>query len=146
MKPLSEKQIEVAIALFEGRSIPEIASEFSISKATIHRWQGLDEFKKFRRSLSENATKSKIERIARLRDRAIERLESIIDDNDQPAKTQLSAIRLILDHFQEDEVGRLFVYLAQHKLAPREKLVRTMLALEQGQESLISAFNAMFED
>jgi len=95
-KPLTEKQIGVAIALFRGSSVREAAKEFEVCEATIYDWRKKQEFMDLWRNLEVELKSREIERLRSLREKALSRIEIILENPDSSDRSALQAASIAL--------------------------------------------------
>jgi len=96
-KPMTEKQIGVAISLFRGSSVREAAREFGVSEATIYDWKKTRDFMDLWRNLENEMKSREVERLQSLREKAFSRIEKILEDPDSSDRNALQAASIALN-------------------------------------------------
>jgi hypothetical protein len=99
-KPLNDLQKQAARLLIEGRSIAETATACRKSRRTIENWRSCEDFREYCEKIHMECEKLEVSSVAetlqRLRGKAFEKIEKILDSEDVSARTQLQAASLVL--------------------------------------------------
>ena len=93
----SRKQDEAVLALITHPSIPEAAKSLNIGDKTLWRWMQKDDFQdaylKARREIIKQASSQ----LQASMSEAVNVLKEVMNDNDSPASTRVSAAKIVLD-------------------------------------------------
>ena len=93
-----EQKKERAIsALLQAESLREAAKGAGISETTLHRWLKDEAFQTAYRAAKREVVNHAICRLQRSSGQAVETLEGVMKDEDNPATSRVSAAKIILE-------------------------------------------------
>ncbi len=148
MKPLSDLQKQAARLLIEGRSIAETAAACKKSRRTIENWRSCEEFREYCEKIHRECEKLEISSVAetlqRLRGKAFEKIEKILDSDDISAKTQLQAASLVLkiQADSENQQAKMQGAAEAEKLANFKARQKMIKFISEVSDAILEAFPA----
>jgi hypothetical protein len=105
---ITDLQKKAAELLSAGHSIAATAIECGKSRRTIENWRALPEFQKYCEEIWQECekidAKSTAESLRRLRGKALEKIEQILNSEDVSARTQLHAAQIVLKFSAETDI------------------------------------------
>lgn len=122
LSPLSDEQRR-AIVLLLTQGIKATANALGLSKMTIYRWRSQPDFRRAYISLQRIAFDSVYTDVAEIRRRNREVLESIRDDETQPTKARIGAVKLL-----EDIISNTLELQLDERLTALERTTRSLSA------------------
>ncbi len=120
LSPLPDEQRQ-AIVLLLTQGIKATASALGLSKMTIYRWRSQPDFRRAYLTLQRIAFDSVYTDVAEIRRRNREVLESIRDDETQPTKARIGAVKLL-----EDIISNTLELQLDERVAALERSTRSL--------------------
>jgi hypothetical protein len=152
-KPLNDLQKQAARLLIEGRSIAETATACRKSRRTIENWRSCEDFREYCEKIHMECEKLEVSSVAetlqRLRGKAFEKIEKILDSEDVSARTQLQAASLVLkiQADSENQQAKMQGAAEGEKLAnfrARQKMIKFMSEVSTAISDAFPAGNVEF--
>lgn len=92
---LDERQLRAVALIAEGRALVEVAKEVGVDRTTIWKWRNSTGFAKALSDAMSSGLEAAKSRIAALREKSLDVIESILDDVGAPPAVRLKAVEMV---------------------------------------------------